>query len=180
MAKLKKAPTINLAHKRGSLIDRFIIWALTLGRLIIMITFIVGLSAFGYRISLDWKLIDLNDKIKQKQAIVELLKADEKKYRNLQDRLTAINQLSNKANDTFTTFTEIIDMAPPDILFDNVSFNTNRMQIDTRARSIIPLANFITLLRKYPSLQSLQINKIENKTSTATILVGIIITLKPK
>ncbi len=180
MVKRKKIPSINLAHKRGSFIDRFVIWALTLGRLIIMVTFLIGLSAFGYRISLDWKLIDLKDKIKQKQAIVALLKEDEKKYRNLQDRLTIINQLYNKAGDSVATLKDILSLAPSDIIFDNLTLNNNRIQIDVRARSVAPLASFVSALRKYPLLQSIQINKIENKTSTATIIVGITVILKER
>lgn len=176
----KKLPSINLAHKRGSFIDRFINWALTLGRLIIMVTFLVGLSAFGYRLSLDWKLIDLKDKIKQKQAIVALLKEDEKKYRNLQERLTVITQLGGTAKATLDVVNDIIELTPADIVFDNFNLTGDRLHIDARARSVSSLASFVSSLRKHPSTQTLQVDKIENKTSTGTIIISITILVKKK
>ena len=176
----KKLPSINLAHKRGSFIDRFINWALTLGRLIIMITFLVGLSAFGYRLSLDWKLIDLKDKIKQKQAIVALLKEDEKKYRNLQERLAVITQFGNVAMTTLDVVNDIIELTPADIVFDNFTLNGDRLHIDARTRSVSSLASFVSSLRKYPSTQTLQVDKIENKTSTGIIIVSITVLVKKK
>ena len=180
MVKQKHSPTINLAHKRGSSIDRFINWALTLGRLIIMLTFFVGLSAFAYRLSLDWKIIDLREKITQQQKIIELLKEDEKKYRNLQDRLIIAGQLNGKGTDTITLLNTVISSTPPDIFFDSFSFGSDRLKIDARTHSVASLASFIDTLRKHPSLEKLSVDKIENKTSAATILVSITAVVKKK
>lgn len=180
MVKQKHSPTINLAHKRTSYVDQFINWALTLGRLIIMVTFFVGLSAFAYRISLDWKIIDLREKITQQQKIINLLAEEEKKYRNLQDRLTTAALLSNKGTDTLSLLKVVIASTPPDIIFDNVSLGNDRLKIVARAHSIASLASFVGVLRKNPSIQTLSVDKIENKTASATIFVSVTAITKKK
>ena len=90
----KKPISINLLKQQTSLVDRFIDWALTIGRLLVILTEIVALSAFIYRFSLDRQLIDLHSKITQEQAIANYLNNNEKKYRNLQDRLAIATNYS--------------------------------------------------------------------------------------
>ena len=73
MASIK--PSINLfKDKNKNFFDLFIKWALSIGRVVVIATEAIALSAFLYRFSLDQQLIDLNDKIVQKQALVKLLK----------------------------------------------------------------------------------------------------------
>lgn len=77
--------SINLLRdKEKPLLDRFVAWALSVGRSIVILTEIVALAAFIYRFSIDRKLSDLNDDIKQKQLIVGQLTSLEDEYRNLQ------------------------------------------------------------------------------------------------
>ena len=58
--------SINLVKSRKPhFLDRFITWALNAGRLLVIITETVALSAFLFRFGLDREIVDLNDKIKQ-------------------------------------------------------------------------------------------------------------------
>src|SRR3989344_9329514 len=86
--------SINLYKgKSRNFIDRFILWTLSAGRLIIILTEILALSAFLYRFSLDRNLIDLNDKIKNEEIILNYLKKNEENFRSIQDRLSTIDKL---------------------------------------------------------------------------------------
>src|SRR6185312_966933 len=89
--------TINLAKHRGeSFVDRFIRFALTTGRVVVILTEVIALGAFLYRFTLDRTLVDLHDRIQQGQAVVNLLKDNETTFRNLQDRLALASTLTKE------------------------------------------------------------------------------------
>jgi len=172
-------PSINLLRGREKgFFDNFLGWALTIGRVLVILTETIALSAFIYRFSLDRQLIDLHDVIGQKQAIVKLLKNNEEKYRNLQERLTTIATLTQEASKTTKVFTDIVSLAPKDVAFNVLAFSQDSVKIDANASSITSLTSFIKSLRVYPHLAAVSIDKVENKTASATIAVSITVTLK--
>ncbi len=168
------SPSINLIKKKKKdFFDRFITWALTIGRFIVILTEVIALSTFLYRFSLDRQLVDLHDSIKQKQAIVNLLKNNEDKYRNLQNRLAVSSMFLDSANQTTKIFTDLTDFAPSDFIFNNIKISEKNIQIDARVQSINSLTVFIKKLQEHPKFSSVSLDRIENKTSSATIVVSI-------
>src|SRR3989344_9465556 len=100
---------INLIKKKEvAAFDKFINWTLSIGRLIVIITEIIAISAFLYRFSLDEKLVALHDEIGQKQKQLSLLKRDEENFRNLQDRLSLASKFSEDGTKIFKTFQDIV------------------------------------------------------------------------
>lgn len=175
----KEIPSINLIKKKQkSFFERFIAWALTIGRLIVILTEVIALSTFLYRFSLDRKLVDLHDQIKQKQAIVELLKQNEDKYRNLQNRLAVASGFIDSADKTTKMFIDIENLAPADVSFNNIRLSEKDIQIDASMQSVTSLTTFVKKLQEYPSFKSVSLNKIENKTSSAVIVASITLRLR--
>lgn len=176
---VNKASTINLYKgKEKSFVEKFITWALTLGRVVVILTEAVALAAFLYRFSLDRQLIDLHDKIKQKETIVKLLKKDEDKYRNVQDRIQLAATLAEKGTALPNTFTAITKFTPTDLTIQSVTVSTRGIRIETNLRSISSLTQFVNSLKTYPNVSTVSIDKIENKASTATIIAGISVTFR--
>lgn len=168
------SPSVNLIKKKKKdFFDRFITWALTIGRFIVILTEVIALSTFLYRFSLDRKLVDLHDSIKQKQAIVNLLKNNENKYRNLQNRLAVSSKFLDSASETTKIFTDLSDFAPSDFIFNNIKISEKSIQMDASTQSINSLTVFIKKLQEYPKFASVSLDRIENKTSSATIVVSI-------
>ncbi len=175
----KSSPSINLLKKQTSLIDRFVNWALTVGRLLVILTEIVALSAFIYRFSLDRQLIDLHSKITQEQAIVNYLKDNEQTYRNLQDRLAAAANYSTLGINRFKIFSDIVGFTPKGMSFNNLSLYENRIRIDANVDSVSSLSIFVNSLKNYSAIDTVSIDKIENKPSSAVITISITALLKP-
>lgn len=175
----KKSTSINLLKKQTSIIDRFINWALTIGRLVVILTEIIALSAFIYRFSLDRQLIDLHSKITQEQAIVNYLKDNEASYRNLQDRLVLANNYSTLAVNRLKVFNDIKNSAPIGLAFNSISLFDDRIKIEANIDSVSTLNTFVNSVRNYPSIDSVSIEKIENKPSSAVISINMTATLKP-
>lgn len=176
-----KVTAINLFKGREkSFTEKFINWALTIGRVVVIVTEGIALLAFLYRFSLDRQLIDLHEKIKQKETIVKLLKNNEDRYRNLQERLLLISNLGKKSASTSKTFIDINNLVPPDVILNNFSFSTDSLKIDLSTQSVASLLTLINSLKSYPLVNTVSLDRIENRTSNGTILVGITTTFKPQ
>ena len=162
----ESSPSINLIkNKQIPLFDRFMNWALTAGRLIVITTEVVAVAAFIYRFSLDERLIDLHSEIKQKQTLISLLKQDEDKYRNLQDRIALASTLSEKNAKTNKIVLNIIGSVPSGVRINNLIFNKDRITINADTNSVSSLTDFINFLKDYPDIKSVSIDNIENKPS---------------
>ncbi len=171
--------SINLFKRRKqSFLEQFMKWALTVGRFVIILTETIALAAFLYRFSLDQELIDLHGKIKEKQAIVKLLKENEDTYRSLQTTLTNAKALSETGKESATIYTNITNFASNNISLTNLSMSTDQVKIVAQTQSVGVLTNFIKALKEYPKIRAVSIDKIENKTANATILISITATLK--
>lgn len=176
---VNKTPLIDLYKGRGkSFFDKFIKWALNLGRLVVVLTEVIALSAFLYRFSLDRQLIDLHDKIKQKQAIIKYLKPTEDKYRNFQDRLFFSSTLKDSGKETVKIYQDLNSITPKDLTYNNLAISNDYIRLEANANSASSLLNLINALKKQPKVTKISLDKIENRTSNATINASIRITLK--
>lgn len=157
-------PSINLVKNREiPLVDKFMNWALTIGRLIVIITEVVAVIAFVYRFSLDEKLVELHSAIKQKQNIISVLKSDENKYRNLQDRIALASTFSAKGTKTNQTIADIASLIPSQVKITNLILNKDRVSINADVTSVSSLADFIGPLQSYHGIKSISVDNIENK-----------------
>src|SRR3990167_8384915 len=157
-------PSLNLLKDREEkFFDIFISWALTIGRLVVILTEIIALSAFIYRFTLDRQLIDLHSQIKQKGIIVSFLKNKEDTYRDLQGRLSITSAFSDSANRKVKILEDIIE---------------NRISVDANFQFISSLKSFVDSLKTYQNVESISINKIDNRLSSAVITVNITADLK--
>lgn len=170
---LNSPQSINLIkNKQIPLFDKFMNWALTVGRLIVILTEIVAVLAFIYRFSLDEKLIDLHSAIKQKQALVSLQKQDENKYRNLQDRIALASDLSEKNAKTNKIILDLIGLIPQGARIDSLTFSKNKLTINANINSVSSLTDFVSVLKDYPDIKAVSIDNIESKPS-----VGLLVTV---
>lgn len=167
----QKAVSINLLkNKQGVFIDKFINWAVTVGRLLIIVTELIALSAFLYRFSLDRQLIDLHSKIKQEESVVKALKKNEDKYRNLQDRLALVSDFSNTGAEKIKIFQDILNFAPEGLTLGNLVMYETRISINAVAQNTSSLSTFTSSLKTYPKIKKLTLDSIQIKPSRGLIV----------
>lgn len=170
---------INLAKNRGApLVDRVINFALSIGRILIILTELIALSAFLYRFTLDRTLVNLHDRIVQKQAIVKLLHDNEVAFRNLQDRLSLSSAIIQQSSQFPKYLTDIIGFAPFDMQISSIAVASDGIRIQATVQSVDSLTNFVNKLKTYPPISTVSLDRIDNKTETATITVSITAFLK--
>lgn len=178
----KKHPaSINLVKgTSNNFFNKFIDWALTIGRLLIIITEIVALSSFLYRFTLDRQIIDLHSKIRQQESLVSFFASKEDMYRNLQGRLEVASNFSSIGQDRIKNFKDVTSFAPLDMTFSNITVTEKSIDINASFQSASSLKTFINSLREYPPIQDVSINKIENRLSNAQIITAVTASLKSK
>lgn len=170
---------INLVKKRVSFTDKFLSWALSAGRVVIVLTEIIALSAFAYRFFLDRQLIDLHTKIKQEQAIISFSKESEDKYRNIQDRLTIAKRFSQLGTDEVKVLSDVLSFVPNGVIISNLTTSDTVVKITANFNQISELRTFVDSLKSYQNTSNVNISKIENIPSTSLITANITATLKP-
>ncbi|MBI2028069.1 MAG: hypothetical protein HYT07_00535 [Candidatus Levybacteria bacterium] len=155
--------SINLVKKKEpAFLDKFIDWALSVGRLIVIITEIIAIATFLYRFSLDEKLVRLHGEIRQKQAQLSLLKKDEENFRNLQDRLSLASNFSKDGAKVYKSFQDIVSFTPEDLKLKELSLKHDQATIDLDVLSVSSLTEFVNSLRNYPQTKSLSLDNVEN------------------
>jgi hypothetical protein len=170
----KKPGSINLAKRmQKGLGDRFLTWAFTVGRAILMIVYAIALGAFAYRFVLDREVIDLGDKIKQEQTIVSLSEESEKEFRSLQDKLAFIKETNEVATNEVALMDSLIRLATGRILFTSLSITPLGIQMEGSARSIGSLNTFVEDLRKEPQIGSVSLGTIESRVDQGLIIFDL-------
>lgn len=156
------APINFIKKKEIAFLDKFTNWTLSIGRLIVIVTEIIAISAFLYRFSLDEKLVALHGEIKQKQSQLSLLKKDEENFRSLQDRLSLASTFSEEGTKTYKTFQDIVSFTPEDLKFNELILKKDQTTIDINVNSIPSLTQFVNSLKNYPNTKSVSVDNIEN------------------
>ena len=175
---MPKSTQIDLVKSKSSLTDEILKWALSFGRLLIILVEIVAFSAFIYRFVLDRQIIDLNDKIKNEQAIIESSKAQETTYRNLHERLATAKAVTTTGNVTPKIVKEIVAKTPPEITYNGINISPNKMDLDVNVTSFPALTAYLKILKEYPEVTSVMITGIDNSSGGSFINVTLTATLK--
>lgn len=170
----KKIKYINLLrHQEKSAIDKFLDWAFTVGRAIVIITESVALSAFAYRFVLDRQIIDLKDKIKQEQTIVKLSQTNEFKFRNLQIRLSTAKTLDERSASETTLLAEILKRAQGKISFRTLALTGKDVSMEGIVPSAGSVSAFTQELKGIPGVTKVTISEITSNTATGVISVKL-------
>lgn len=175
---MQSSASVNLVKTQTNKYDDIVRWALSVGRLLIIITELVAFSAFIYRFSLDRTIIDLHSKIKQERIILDSLKDKELLYRNTQERISLVKQISIKGNAKLDVFNDILALTPQGVTFNSFDFQENELNIDSNIESSSSLNSFTKSLKNYSKISSVSITNITNKADGNGINVFIKIIFK--
>lgn len=127
---------------------RFLKWALSFGRWIVIITELIVILCFLSRFKLDRDLTDLGEKIKQQQAIIASFGDLEENFRNLQKRLSTINDLEKQQLGVSSLLDEISKLVPLDVSLEDLAVGEKIVKISALVLSEAGLNSFIEELSK--------------------------------
>ncbi len=165
MPAAKKAPKTTIEFipqeewERTSF-GKFLKWLLNVGRWIVIITELIVIMAFLSRFKLDRDLTNLNEAVKQKQAIVNASSDFEKDFRFLQKRLSTIEGLEKNQLEADKILEIFSQVTPAGIQLSNFNLNGEKISLTAAADSETTFAVFLQNLKKEPRLTNLSLDKV--------------------
>lgn len=127
-------------------LGKFLIWALSIGRYIVIFTELIVILAFLSRFKLDRDLADLNQSVREKQAILAASAEFEKEFIFLQNRLATIKKIKSDQTSVTKIITVLGSLTPIDVAISNLGFSEDGVQINALALSEKGLGTFLANL----------------------------------
>jgi Tfp pilus assembly protein PilN len=172
---------INLLPKDSfefSPLGRFLSWATTAGRVLVVMTEFVVLLAFGSRFYFDKKLNDLTEVLDQKQAQINAFTETEIKIRTVLAKQTPIDgYLTNnlKFSDKYSSLSRII---PAGVSLEKLTVDGSGMNMIGEAISELGFAQFLNNLKNIPGVSRLSMKETSFDQASGAVKFNIQTTYK--
>lgn len=174
MAARKDTSPINLLPKEefaSSTIGRTLSWALSTFRIIVIVTEIVVMGAFLSRFWLDAKSNDLNDLIREKEAVIAATIDFEREFKDVQKRLTIFSAVAEQSFPFSSLLNELSTYLPPDTFLSAVSFQENSVQIKGLSFSERSVSQLIANLEKNSNFKDVALQNVSSGTQDKSQIV---------
>lgn len=166
----KKKKSINLLPQEefaASTSGRILKWALTTFRIIVIVTEMIIMAAFLSRFWLDAKASDLNDEIKQKNAVIVASADFEKDFRKAQTKLAILSDLSSQEVSAAETLTTISSYLPEDTLLTSFTFISKESQIKGLSPSEQSIAQLMANLESVDGFNKVSLSQLDTTEETS-------------
>jgi Tfp pilus assembly protein PilN len=150
-------------------LGKFVLWALSIGRWVVIIVDIIVICAFLSRFKLDQDKANIDEKIKIKQNIVQSLQPTEKEFRSLQLRLIQIKNLQTKQSNVVPLVSTIAKVLPADVILSNFSYQEGGISASGVALSEESLGKFLAGLINSPTLTEINLSSVSQKQGDSGI-----------
>ncbi len=141
-------------------LGKYLKWALTYGRYIVVGTELIVLLAFLSRFKLDRDITDLSEEIMRKKNIIVAAEPFENKVRHLQNRLEEIALLSKESSHPGKTLTYLTTVLPQETILEEVTLVGNRVTITGKTSSETGLSTIVSQIRKNKDVTGISLDKV--------------------
>lgn len=171
-------------ENNSSLVSKVLRYSTTVGRVVIIFTELIVISAFISRFWLDRKNSDLSEVIRQQTAILQSTQEFEKEYTQLQQKLAVIKKYYSQQPQYKSNLTSLVESTPPDIIYNNLTMSKNKdthgieSSITVIAYQEDSIVNFLTNLIVNPDIKSISLDSIEKKSKDNKYSINIKVEFK--
>jgi len=173
MLKSKKEPIktgINLLRESTApktFWENFYVWALTIGRYIIVGTGAVVLSVLISRFSLDRQIMNIRSNLRAKISLLETFKDTEEDARELQNLMLLGTSLEKQQEPKAFVYNEIIQIQPENSEIELLRIEGNELTISAYSNDITAFYNFEDAFkRRKDLLYDVRITKTEKEDNS--------------
>lgn len=153
-----------------SIIGKILMWALSIGRYIVVFTELIVILSFLSRFKLDRDLTDLNAQINQQVLIIDSYGDLEKRFRDLQLKLTFMrNRVSGV--DVEQAMDSVIRSLPADVKLKNITTSRDKITLSATALTSQGFYQFVSNLKANKTFADLKIANISQDEEIATGIV---------
>lgn len=144
-----------------TVLGRFLKWALSVGRYIVIFTELIVIVSFASRFTLDRMVTDLNGAITQKERAISSYGDLEKNFRFIQQQIEDYKQLQQDSN-LVEIFPLLNENIPRNVIFETLLITDDSVNFTGAALSQEALNILVNNLQLSPYFTEVTINKIES------------------
>lgn len=165
-----KIPEVNLIpgdeleNRPGG---RFLKWALTWGKRIIVITELIVILAFLSRFWLDTEVANNSEKIDQKKAIVQSQFDFEAKFRRLTDRISKAKTIEALAS-PLTTYDQVVSLIPVSVRVGQFALTNASVSLSANSDED-SLGQTIEAFKSSPNFVDVNIERVAQASNKPTV-----------
>jgi Tfp pilus assembly protein PilN len=131
------------------------------------------MAAFLSRFWLDAKNTDLNDAIKQKQAIIASYSDFEKQFRGTQKRLSLFSGFTANSLLVTPAFGAITAALPSDVDLASFAIDNGALEIKANATTELSAAQFMANLKAQKGLHDISLAQIDSSKDDSGLIIDI-------
>jgi Tfp pilus assembly protein PilN len=170
-----RTTSVNLLNQdefSSSATGKFLLWALSIGRYIVVFTELIVILSFLSRFKLDKDLTDLNEDIAVQKQVILAYNDLESNFRHVQSQLALVKSVRSdaKAYEMLDTLSRI---QPSDIKLSALDISTDSLSLGGIALSPQSLSIFVRRLEKDPRVNNISLDKISSEDEGLTIEFNI-------
>jgi len=136
-------------------------WALNIGRhLVIFVEFLVILALIS-RFKFDMELDDLNEEVKEKQAIVQSSRQFEKEFRFLAKRLQVADKLKSNQIKTNEPLDKLSSLVPIDVVFSDLNVSGEKIGVRAQSLSELGIITFLKNLKSSKEFEEVSLSSLD-------------------
>ena len=143
-----------------STVGKFVKWAVSVGRWIVVLTEFVVICAFLSRFYFDTKLANVFDEMKQKQAIVDSAVSFENSFRSVQEKISIIKTLLAQEQKPSDLITNLGKLLPLDVSLTKISLDRDNLSLSGYALTERGLTVFLSGLIAHPQLEAVTVSDV--------------------
>lgn len=160
-----KLVNINLLPKDAfadSLVGKYLEWALTTGRYIVIVTQAIVVLTFFQRFTLDRELSDLNDSIATSQFAISTFATTEESVRALQSKAEFISKLEDSA-DLVAALKFLDGLSVGNVDYESMNVNSQVFNVSGTAFSRETFERYVSRVRAYPGVTDVVLSNYTQK-----------------
>lgn len=160
-----------------SFVGKFLIWALSIGRYIVVLTELIVIVSFLSRFKLDRNLTDLNEAIEHQKVVILSYEKTESDFKAAQKNINFIKQTQTN-NTVLDTLAFLEKNLPIDVKLDTLNIGPTNWSVKAATLSAGGMKTAVDqIIRTNPQSEvSVKDIKLDNKTGE--INFAILVTLK--
>jgi Tfp pilus assembly protein PilN len=157
---------VNLLPKdkfEHSAIGKFLKWATSAGRSIVVLTEFVVICAFLSRFYFDTQLANLFDETNQKKAIVAAAADFEENFRQTQEKIQIIKALLAQESRPSLLINEVSQLLPSEVTLTAVNLEGKKLALTGYTLSENGLRLFWLGLNQHPQLEQVTLSNVSSR-----------------
>lgn len=155
---------------------RFLKWAVTAGRYIIIVTEMIVIMAFLSRFKLDKDLADLAANLQGQKSVLEAQEEVEREFRDVQARLEMADQILAIRPTTIEEMDKLIQKLSPEVKLSEWTIERGKMSVQAEIYSEVAAGKLISRLVEDPDIKSVEVTDFDADISSG-IKLGLSIKL---